>query len=102
MATPYTGIAYVIESYGLITNKTLLEKAGYTIDDIQSFADLKEGSRRYHSTLSMNLDLRHLPLQVWTDLLTGDLRHTLQTFQSTLSIRQMESDSYRCNQGNLP
>ena len=28
------GIAYVIESYGLITNKTLLEKAGYTIDDI--------------------------------------------------------------------
>ena len=35
------GIAYVIESYGLIVNKTLLEKAGYTIDDIQSFADLK-------------------------------------------------------------
>ena len=27
------GIAYVIESYGLITNKTLLEKAGYTLDD---------------------------------------------------------------------
>ena len=36
------GIAYVIESYGLIVNKTLLEKAGYTIDDIQSFADLKK------------------------------------------------------------
>ena len=36
------GIAYVIESYGLITNKTLLEKAGYTIDDIKSFADLKK------------------------------------------------------------
>ncbi len=35
------GIAYVIESYGLIVNKTLLEKAGYTTDDIQSFADLK-------------------------------------------------------------
>ncbi len=35
------GIAYVIESYGLIVNKTLLEKAGYTIDNIQSFADLK-------------------------------------------------------------
>ena len=36
------GIAYVIESYGLIVNKTLLEKAGYTIDDIKSFADLKK------------------------------------------------------------
>ena len=36
------GIAYVIESYGLITNTTLLEKAGYTTDDIKSFADLKK------------------------------------------------------------
>lgn len=36
------GIAYVIESYGLITNKTLLQKAGYTPDDIKSFADLKK------------------------------------------------------------
>ena len=35
------GIAYVIESYGIIVNKTLLQQAGYTIDDIQSFADLK-------------------------------------------------------------
>ena len=36
------GIGYVIESYGLITNKTLLEKAGYSVDDIKSFADLKK------------------------------------------------------------
>ena len=35
------GIAYVIESYGIITNKTLLAKAGYSVDDIKSFADLK-------------------------------------------------------------
>ena len=35
-------IGYVIESYGLITNKTLLEKAGYSVDDIKSFADLKK------------------------------------------------------------
>ena len=35
------GIAYVIESYGLITNKALLEKAGYSVEDIQSFDDLK-------------------------------------------------------------
>ena len=36
------GIAYVIESYGIITNAELLEKAGYTIDDIKSFDDLKK------------------------------------------------------------
>ncbi len=36
------GIGYVIESYGLIVNKTLLEKAGYTVENIQSFADLKK------------------------------------------------------------
>ena len=36
------GIAYVIESYGLITNKTLLERAGYSVDDIKSFDDLKK------------------------------------------------------------
>ncbi len=36
------GIAYVIESYGLICNKTLLKEAGYSVDDIKSFADLKK------------------------------------------------------------
>ena len=36
------GIAYVIESYGIITNKTLLEKAGYKVEDINSFDKLKE------------------------------------------------------------
>ena len=36
------GIAYVIESYGLIVNKTLLEKAGYSLDDIKSSDDLKK------------------------------------------------------------
>lgn len=34
-------IAYVVESYGLITNKTLLEQAGYSVEDIASFEDLK-------------------------------------------------------------
>ena len=36
------GIAYVIESYGIITNTKLLGDAGYTVDDIKSFADLKK------------------------------------------------------------
>ena len=36
------GISYVIETYGIITNKTLLAQAGYAVEDIQSFADLKK------------------------------------------------------------
>ena len=35
------GIAYVVESYGLIANKTLLEKAGHTVEEINSFEALK-------------------------------------------------------------
>lgn len=35
------GIAYVIETYGLIYNKALLEQAGYTEADITDFASLK-------------------------------------------------------------
>ena len=35
------GIAYVVESYGLITNVKLLAEAGYAVEDIQSLADLK-------------------------------------------------------------
>lgn len=36
------GIGYCTETYGLIYNKALLKKAGYTQDDIKSFADLKK------------------------------------------------------------
>ncbi len=36
------GIGYVIESYGIIVNKTLLAEAGYAVEDIASFADLKK------------------------------------------------------------
>ncbi len=35
------GIAYVIESYGIIANKTLLAEAGHNVEDIDSFEDLK-------------------------------------------------------------
>ncbi len=35
------GIAYVVETYGIITNKTLLEAAGHTVDEITSFETLK-------------------------------------------------------------
>ena len=36
------GVAYVIETYGIIANTALLEKAGYKAEDINSFAKLKE------------------------------------------------------------
>ena len=35
------GIAYVIENYGIIYNKALLEEAGYTADDITDFDSFK-------------------------------------------------------------
>lgn len=35
-------IACAIESYGIIVNTELLSKAGYTVDDIKSFEDLKK------------------------------------------------------------
>ena len=36
------GIAYVIENYGIIYNKALLEKAGYTAEDITDFDSFKK------------------------------------------------------------
>ena len=36
------GIAYVIESYGIIANKALLTEAGYTVEEINSFETLKK------------------------------------------------------------
>ena len=35
------GIAYVIESYGIIVNKTLLAQAGHSLEEINSFETLK-------------------------------------------------------------
>lgn len=36
------GIAYVIENYGIIYNKSLLEKAGYSAEDITDFESFKK------------------------------------------------------------
>ena len=35
-------VPYVVETYGIIYNKELLQKAGYTQDDIKNFDDLKK------------------------------------------------------------
>ncbi len=36
------GVAYVYEGYGIIVNTKLLDEAGYSMDDIKSFDDLKK------------------------------------------------------------
>lgn len=43
------GIAYVYEGYGLIVNKALLGKAGYTIEEITDFASLKRVAEDIHA-----------------------------------------------------
>lgn len=42
-------IGYCYEAYGIITNKTLLEKAGYTTADITDFASLKKVADDIHA-----------------------------------------------------
>ncbi|MCF0258297.1 MAG: extracellular solute-binding protein [Erysipelotrichaceae bacterium] len=37
-----TAIAFCIETYGIIVNTELLEKAGYKVEDIKNFEDLKK------------------------------------------------------------
>ena len=61
------GIAYVIESYGIITNKTLLEKAGYTLEDIQSFdRGSEESCRGYYLPQGRAGLCRASPPRAWT------------------------------------
>ena len=42
-------VAYAIETYGLIVNKTLLQKAGYDLRDIDGFASLKAVAEDIHA-----------------------------------------------------
>lgn len=42
-------VGYCYEAYGIITNKTLLEKAGYTLADIKDFASLKKIADDIHA-----------------------------------------------------
>lgn len=42
-------IGYCYEAFGIITNKTLLAKAGYSVDDIKDFASLKAVADDIHA-----------------------------------------------------
>jgi len=43
------GMAFCYEAYGIITNKALLAKAGYSVEDINSFDDLKMIAEDIHA-----------------------------------------------------
>jgi len=45
-------IGYCYESFGIIVNKTLLDKAGYSLDDIKDFATLKAVADDIHARAS--------------------------------------------------
>ena len=84
------GIGYVIETYGIIYNKALLEKAGYTQDDIKSFDDLKKVAE----DITARKD--ELGFSAFTSAgMDGSSdwrsRHILQIFQSTMNTKQTTS-----------
>ncbi len=92
------GIAYVIETYGLIYNKKLLNDYiamdGAVIssaDDIKDFATLKAVAMTSRLRRTTWASPEHLLLPALTHPLTGDLKPTLPTCLCTMSIWQMAS-----------
>ena len=87
------GIAYVIESYGLIVNKTLLDKAGYSLDDIKSYDDLKKVADDIQARKDeLGVKGAFTSAGMDSDPLTGDSKHIWQTFRSTMNTKKTESD----------
>ncbi len=58
---------------------------------ISNFDSLKKVVEDITANKLLNLDFQHLHQQVWMDLLTGDSKHILQTFQSTMNTKMKES-----------
>ena len=82
-----SGIAYVIESYGIIYNKELLKKAGYSADDITNFDSFK----KVVEDITANKDKLGFSAFTSADHLTGDSKLIWQTFQSTMNTKMKES-----------
>ncbi len=101
------GIAYVIETYGIIYNKTLLQKycdsdfaSVKKIEDINSFEKLKtvaDEIRRIRISSALRVRSHQ---QVWILHLTGDSKLTLLTFLSTLSTRIRASNQQTLSRVN--
>ena len=97
------GIAYVIETYGIIYNKTILNDyctmdnaVISSVDEINNFATLKAVADDIQSRLDeindkFGYDLQGALLpQVWMDHLTGDLKLIWQIFQFTMNTKTKE------------
>ena len=48
------GLGYCFESFGIIVNTELLEKAGHKIDDIKDFSTLKTVAEDIHAKAATN------------------------------------------------
>lgn len=92
------GIAYVTETYGIIYNADILNDyftkdyaVVKSVDEINSFDKLKAVADSIQENKD-DLGVRVLSLQqVWIQAPTGDSRHILQTFLSTMNTRQTAS-----------
>ena len=88
-----------VETYGIITNTKLLQEAGYTVDDIQSFDDLKEVAE----DITARKD--QLGFAAFTSAGMDDSSDwRFKTHLSNLPIYfeyEAENEKHRCNQGNI-
>ena len=98
-----SGVAYVLETYGIIYNKKILNDyctmdnaVISSPDEINSFDKLKAVADDIQARKDeINSQLASQPLhpQVWMALLTGDLRHILQIFQFTMNTKTKASQA---------
>ena len=99
MMTDLYQVSLCNRTYGLIYNKKLLNDYIATdgavvssVDEINNFETLKVAVQMIFRQRRMIWELKVLSLpQDLILLLTGDLRHILQTFRSTMSTRQTVS-----------
>ena len=84
------GIAYVIETYGIIVNKALLQKAGYTMEDITNFETLKAVAEDITARKD-ELGFSAFTSAGMDSSSAGASRPTLPTCPFTMSIRQTAS-----------
>ncbi len=95
------GIAYVIERYGIIYNKDIIKKAGYSPDDITNFDSFK----KVVEDITANKD--KLGFSAFTSAgMDGSSDWRFKTHLANLPIyyeyKDEGIDNNRCNQRNIP
>ena len=88
-------IAYVIETYGIIYNKALLQKAGYSAEDITNFESLKK--------VADDIQARKDELGVKGAFTSAGMDSSSDwRFKTHLANLPIWHHFHRCHQGNLP